>query len=409
MRLRGVAVILPLIWTTVLSAQDSTPPGWHRRSDLEAGWVTYGPGTFVASGYGGLLASSPDGVTWTQHESGTTNELVSPIYAGNQFVCVGVRSSIVTSTDGRNWTQRVSPTSSSLMSAAYGNGITVAVGGDSLGGVETQAMVRSTNNGTDWQVVRQQLGTPFYRVAFGANRFVVLSVGASKMLLSQDGLVWQTNDFPFPSAVSLFYAGTNFFALGTAPEPDGTRFPHIWTSPDALTWTDTTIAVANSGLGCAAYGAGTYVATGSIQGQSHWDWIRGTIYWDPDEPLVVTSEDGRTWQQETAPSPILYSLAYGQQTFVAVGRVSTNAGRIYQTDPLVPRFSRKLLVSNGLFRADVVSDPGVGFRVQRSTDFNSWIDVLEVANPPERTPFQDPTSPPPPPGGFYRVLPVNRR
>lgn len=408
MRLWGFALGLGLLVPLLRAAEDPTPPGWYRRSDAEVGVVTYGNGTFVASGYGGVLVSSTNGINWTTCDSGTTNELVSPIYAGHQFLCVGIAGTVVTSTDGRHWTRRPPPTTRSLMSAAYGNGVTIAVGGDSLGGVESQVMLRSTNDGTDWEVVRQGTGQPFHRVAYGADRFAVFHAAMNKVLVSKDGSTWQTNDFPYSSPVSLFYAGTNFFALGIAPDPDGTRFPHIWTSAEASEWEDAKIPVPKSGIGCVAYGAGAYIATGSIQGESHYDWIRGTITWDPDTPLVLSSQDGRSWRRETAPSPILYSLAYGHQTFVAVARVSTNAGRIYQTDPVVPRLGRQPRVTNGRFESDVISDPGIGFRVQRSEDFKAWIDVTEAVDPPERTAFTDFIGTPPTTNHFYRVSPLGR-
>jgi hypothetical protein len=182
-------------------------------------------------------------------------------------------------------------------------------------------------------------------------------------------------------------------------------FPHIWSSPDALTWNDAKIPQATGGIGCIAYGAGNYVATGSIPGKSHYDWIRGTIYWDPDSPLILASADGHTWHQETAPSPLLYYLAYGQRTFVATARVLTNALGIYQTDALVPRFAPDAHLSSQSFQGTIISEPGDGFRVQRSSDLNSWTDVGVFTNAAERTFFSDSVVVPASRSRFYRVLP----
>jgi hypothetical protein len=51
--------------------------------------VTYGNGLFVAVGEDGTILTSPDGVTWTQRTSGTSNWLNGVAYGNGLFVAVG--------------------------------------------------------------------------------------------------------------------------------------------------------------------------------------------------------------------------------------------------------------------------------------------------------------------------------
>jgi hypothetical protein len=84
--------------------------------------VAYGNGTFVAVGNGGTILTSPDGVSWTQRTSGTSNSLSGVTYRNGTFVAVGLGGTILTSPDGVTWTQRTSGTRNWLSGVTYGNG-----------------------------------------------------------------------------------------------------------------------------------------------------------------------------------------------------------------------------------------------------------------------------------------------
>jgi len=94
--------------------------------------VTYGNGLFVAVGSGGIILTSPDGVSWTLRNSGTSRDINGVAYAKGLFVAVGERGTIVTSPDGVTWTAGALPTSRGFWGVAYGNGLFVAVGGGTI-------------------------------------------------------------------------------------------------------------------------------------------------------------------------------------------------------------------------------------------------------------------------------------
>lgn len=76
--------------------------------------VATGNGTFVAVGDGGLILSSPDGITWTPRTSGITRVLNGVAFGGGVFVAAGYQNSvpgvILTSPDGTSWTDTSSGT-----------------------------------------------------------------------------------------------------------------------------------------------------------------------------------------------------------------------------------------------------------------------------------------------------------
>ena len=66
--------------------------------------VIWAQNQFVVSGYNGVLATSPDGVTWTERESGLTTPLYTSAWTGSQFVALGSNGGFTSSPDGVTWT-----------------------------------------------------------------------------------------------------------------------------------------------------------------------------------------------------------------------------------------------------------------------------------------------------------------
>ena len=59
--------------------------------------MAYGDGLFVAVGERGIILASPDGVSWTLRNSGTSRDIYGVVYAKGLFVAVGERGTILTS------------------------------------------------------------------------------------------------------------------------------------------------------------------------------------------------------------------------------------------------------------------------------------------------------------------------
>ena len=66
-------------------------------------------GLWVAAGNLGKLATSPDGITWTQQTSGFGTSLIYAVANdGSQWVAAGNLGKLATSPDGITWTQQTS-------------------------------------------------------------------------------------------------------------------------------------------------------------------------------------------------------------------------------------------------------------------------------------------------------------
>ncbi len=72
-------------------------PGWPYRVE----WLN---GRFVTTGFGGYLASSPDGLSWTAHHADTYEDLGSAIFNGETYAVTGLRA-VLTSPDLDSWTR----------------------------------------------------------------------------------------------------------------------------------------------------------------------------------------------------------------------------------------------------------------------------------------------------------------
>lgn len=107
-------------------------------------WKAKAPGTFglngvarfgtqsavVAVGVVGTILTSPDGATWTPQTSGTAANLDWAAWSGTQLVAVGASGTILTSPDGVSWAPRTSSTGNELFGVAS-SGAQFVVTGDS--------------------------------------------------------------------------------------------------------------------------------------------------------------------------------------------------------------------------------------------------------------------------------------
>jgi photosystem II stability/assembly factor-like uncharacterized protein len=107
---------------TSFATRTSPVAGTHLNS------VTYMGDKFVAVGYSGAIVTSPDGVTWTQRQSGVTATLNSVAWTGNVAVAVGSGGVVLTSPNGIDWTPRPSGVSQALYGVTWTGNLITSVG-----------------------------------------------------------------------------------------------------------------------------------------------------------------------------------------------------------------------------------------------------------------------------------------
>jgi hypothetical protein len=148
--------------------------------------VDYGNNTFVTVGHylidgDYVIRTSPDGITWTGDTWGHDVVLMDVIYGQNTFIAVGfqVRDSmgyILTSPDGINWTSRTSNTSSFLDGITYGNNMFVTVG--------SEGTILTSPDGITWTTRTSGTNSELLGVGYGDDTFV--AVGADGAILQSD-------------------------------------------------------------------------------------------------------------------------------------------------------------------------------------------------------------------------------
>ena len=283
----------------------------------------YGSGKFVAVGFNRVILTSTDGLVWSTQTASDTAfyQGNAVIWDGAQFVMVGDTTSaasqpplIATSPDGvtwtrRSWTQSPNRTETMLRDVAVGAGKLTAVGANG-------AIVSSSDNGVTWVNESGSFGDSFYAVAANASTRVAVSTrSGTGTILVNSGSGWVV-----ASGVSNFgpldvtWTGTQFVAVGASSYSFG-ESAVVMTSPDGVTWTrralTTTEAPAGFKLQSVMAAGSTLYAVGDNGQTKH---------------IVVSSTDGgATWTKDyegtTTGQAVLNGLASSGSRVVAVGGV----------------------------------------------------------------------------------------
>jgi hypothetical protein len=294
--------------------------------------VTYGDSRFVAVGVAGSVYTSPDGVTWTSQNSGTSDGLNGVVYDAvyGEFAAVGIEW-ILTSPDGVTWTTQAS--GSGML--AYLRGVTVGAGGQlvAVGNALTLGapgvIYYSNNGGSTWNSDTVPAGTgTLTGVAYGGGTYVAVDISnntSGSILYSSDGVNWTTatsfsdcNLASLPILTSVAYGDGQFVA--------GDANGDVWVSSDGKSWTARTPYMRGSGyLNAMAYGNGGFLAAGidsqiiAAPGASAGHLLSGSLTCQGDgwtQPVYVTVESS------SSPATF-FGAAYGNGRFVVVGDPGT--------------------------------------------------------------------------------------
>lgn len=255
------------------------------------------------------------GRNWTRIEPVPALAWVSVCFGNNEFVAVDSRSNnpskYMVSPDGLMWTERLTGTSSEpWTSMCFGNGVLVAVSSNGR-------VMYKNNTDTVWTINTNPLNTNpnslrLTDVCFGNNKFVAVSsniLSPPQTIYSSDGITW-TNGFtglPIYTWTSVCNGAERFVAVGHSNTPQ--RFQSMY-SDDGIHWT------VNPPQELGEAGIPLKVCFGNISDEENLFVVVGTF--------ILTSPDGVTWTRRaspytTAPLRMMYSVCFGEGTFVAVG------------------------------------------------------------------------------------------
>ncbi len=149
--------------------------------------VAFGNGVFVAVG-GGIespaVATSPDGINWTQRSPSAIDLITGIEFNGSTFVAVGLQGEAMYSFDGIAWNSVPTPGDfPDWLSLGDGNGLLIAVGWDSSGTAMTSL------DGITWtalSVPDPGGGSPWTDVTYGNGTFVAVTDSGSQRLMHAD-------------------------------------------------------------------------------------------------------------------------------------------------------------------------------------------------------------------------------
>lgn len=168
--------------------------------------LAYGGGVYVAAGQDGVIYSSTDGTTWSQHSSviGNGGSYLDALYAKGDFVLAGMDAQgfihVTSSSDGVHWSDQVldlpqdsNPVVEIQLQLAYGNGTFMLLSDTSNSGSEA-----TSSDAKNW-TVRELDFVPTFddSLAYANGTFVVtgVSVGTTPLFSgffysSDGGVSW---------------------------------------------------------------------------------------------------------------------------------------------------------------------------------------------------------------------------
>jgi hypothetical protein len=248
---------------------------------------------FVAVGYGGRRASSPDGVHWENDQELAPN-------------------------GGDDWTL--------LCDVAYGKGVFVATGG---GGDVAPFWV--TRDGKTWKEIRPGWKGRIGHIAFGNGRFVA---GGGTFSISEDGENWKLGaKIPYKGGLHLrhiVFGNGIFVGAGDCFQKESGWYRVVTPDGEKIDFFE----AGKTGVRNMTFGAGRFVAVladGSIESSTNGTtWVQsevepdkgnGSILWTGKQFLVsggknaLTSPDGLSWTKASFRIPCS-PLAAGPGVFV---------------------------------------------------------------------------------------------
>lgn len=350
---------------------DADSAGWVVRDSKLTGslyTVAFDGTRFIAAGQG--LTTSPDGITWTNRNVTISGYFYGVSRIAGLDVVVGAPGAVYTSPDGATWTPNTIDSPITFFSAAT-DGTHVVMAGDF-------STVGTSTNGTSWSIPKGT-GISFDDVIRVGNTWWAAGIVDARgtIFSSTDATSWTEHDAGFDGTAngiasgggklavvssygytatssggatftaspidsryrlrSVAYGGTTFVAAGLGV---------IATSPDGVAWTRQNLLPDGGALSAylngVAYGNGTFVVVGDggliLTSADGIAWERHDAGTDNlinvsflgdrfaavayTSGKILYSTDGKSWNGPAAIAgpPILFDMAYGASTYVAVGK-----------------------------------------------------------------------------------------
>ena len=291
---------------------------WNGSKFVAVGWIyVYSSGAYTQQA---ALATSTDGITWTQHTDASpagTTYLVGVAYGGGKFVAnggAGLGPFLEYSSDGISWTTCTQ--SLSAGQPAVGGGAITYDGSkfvmvyEQFSGPSATSMTSESTDGITFSggsSIATDVGLRAGDIGYGGGQYVVGSYATPGYYsTSPDDSTWATYaDSGMTAAFDAMFATYQNSAwwVGSGAQ--------VAKSTDATTWSTQTIAAFASGSVMAMFYHGGKYLLGGSSGHD-FGYYPG---------LLLSSTDGVTWSNATIPAnaPGIRSIVYNGSIYVAGG------------------------------------------------------------------------------------------
>lgn len=257
--------------------------------------VIWAKDKFIGLGITGDILTSPDGFTWTNHNTGSTASFAGLCWSGSQLVVVGADGAVITSVDGITWANKSLNLPGIHFNTVVWSGNKYIAAGEDFN--NHKAVIASSSDGNSWMMNSYAIaGGRINAIAWSGNQFMAVGQlsGAPMLLSSLNGIDWTNKSSLITGGTELndiIWTGTKFATVGfglTATSADGNG----WNINANINW----------GPGSVVWSGNRFVAAG----------ITG----------IFTSADGVSWNKVYDSAYPLRSIAWSGIEYAAVGFIS---------------------------------------------------------------------------------------
>jgi hypothetical protein len=321
----------------VVSASADQLDQWNWRNpqpfNPQISSVVHGNGLWlVLATTTGLLATSPNGISWDLAGLGTNAGAYASAFGTNRFV-VATPKGVFISTDGHAWSKAATALNN-LNDVAFGNGLFL--------GVNSGNTVSHSTDGSTWPGQSVWSGsTAFTRVSFANGRFFIMGSGSSGQLLysSTDASTWTGPVSLNTNGIQKIVYGNGVYVSLNEVITANATWSEFRTSTDGATWSAPN-QFTNHLFTDAVFASGRFVVLNEVgavlfspDGTNWTEQLAPELFggvkmaWDGSLYLVsgvfgriVTSTDGTNWVRRTiGPQNSLVGITHSGGLYVAVG------------------------------------------------------------------------------------------
>jgi len=244
----GNSVFLSLAGGTAICATSPDGITWTEHSlPISTSWKgnCYGEaaGLFVIADVftNSFVYTSPDGITWTARSLGVPRRIRSINWNGSVFLATTNAEDFVTSPDGITWTPRAHPRTGSFEHAAWNGSIWVAT-------CEALGVVVWSPNNTAW-TEQAMPGTGFDLIAANGATFCAFRQSDRHVAISTNGTSWTEYATGVATDFNSITSGGGVFLASGLDNA-------FWTSVDGITWTERALSPTKPWEGACYDGSG---------------------------------------------------------------------------------------------------------------------------------------------------------